>query len=442
MTIKTTLLYAFLVCVTFIHEITGQRYLNTISESIIETTDIQFSSAVPQPLPSNNESFIAPQLNVKEHDTQSINLFMDTYEPEEEDIVENRAAIVLCFGGGFIQGSRKLGDVKTLALNFAKKGYFVAVIDYRLGINVLDSKASQRALYRGIQDSRTAVRFLRKNAVQYKINPTQLFIVGISSGGMIGLHNNYLDENERTEGTYQTSYTHSDDGKTYTIPDLGCLDCVGGHQGFSGRANAVVSFAGALGSLSFIDGKSNAPALLFHSEDDTTVPYDCGVPYVDEQQTQLQKVYGSHAIYQESQQKEAVVELVSSQNDGHNVHTPDGTAIYPEVLNNTSLFLHDLVQKSTTTLGSATATETALFKIFPNPVKIGQPIYISNSGTSKKLEMTWYDISGRLIFKKLIGLNNTITTFLPKEMQLQKEGVYILKTQVGGTRNYQKMVIE
>ena len=50
---------------------------------------------------------------------------------------------------------------------FAKKGYVAVAVDYRLGWNPISTSADVRrstliqAAYRGLQDTKTAVRFLR-----------------------------------------------------------------------------------------------------------------------------------------------------------------------------------------------------------------------------------------------------------------------------------------
>ncbi len=57
----------------------------------------------------------------------------------------------------------------------AERGFVVAVVEYRH--SGLASFPSQ------IIDARNAIRFLRKNAAAYQINPDQMFVAGDSSGG-------------------------------------------------------------------------------------------------------------------------------------------------------------------------------------------------------------------------------------------------------------------
>ncbi len=371
--------FFFIASIVLIINTNAQRYQSEIFENVTTISNILYSKNTSQPIPTESGSLLPLRSNVKEHETLPVDLQMDIHEPKD-DSEQNRPVLILCFGGGFSQGTRTNGDINSLAEAFAKRGYVVAAIDYRLGINVMDSGASQRALYRGVQDSRTAIRFLRANAAVYRINPENIYIIGTSSGGMIALHNIFLDDQERTAGTMATSYRYSPNGfsdfQNFDIPDLGCLDCIGENQEFSGRANGAVAFAGALGSLSFMDDPENKPSLLFHSSDDDQVPFDSGVPY-SAGSTQLEKVYGSGAIAEEAELLGVDVILNSFTDRGHDVHTPDGTEIYPDVISEMVTFLSENIDDNGSTLSTnhIEKKRDKDFIIFPNPTK-KNPKYI------------------------------------------------------------------
>lgn len=79
----------------------------------------------------------------------------------------------------FVQGSAWFKqncyiNVPQLA-RFAQRGYVAAIVEYRpSGISPFPAQ---------VQDAKTAIRFLRKNADKFGINPEQVFIWGDSSGG-------------------------------------------------------------------------------------------------------------------------------------------------------------------------------------------------------------------------------------------------------------------
>ena len=79
----------------------------------------------------------------------------------------------------FVQGSgwRKQDvycNLPRLA-DFAKRGYVVAIVEYR--------PSTVAPFPAQVQDTKTAIRFLRKNAAEFHILPDQVFLWGDSSGG-------------------------------------------------------------------------------------------------------------------------------------------------------------------------------------------------------------------------------------------------------------------
>ena len=83
----------------------------------------------------------------------------------------------------FVQGSAWFKqncymNVPQLA-RFSQKGYVIAIVEYRhSGLSPFPAQ---------VQDAKTAIRFLRKNADQYSINPEMVYIWGDSSGGHVAL---------------------------------------------------------------------------------------------------------------------------------------------------------------------------------------------------------------------------------------------------------------
>jgi acetyl esterase/lipase len=73
--------------------------------------------------------------------------------------------------------------------NFAERGFVVAIVEYRPSI-VATFPAQ-------VQDAKTAIRFMRKNAEKYNIDPNNIFIWGDSSGGhtavFVGLCSGNMD---------------------------------------------------------------------------------------------------------------------------------------------------------------------------------------------------------------------------------------------------------
>lgn len=76
--------------------------------------------------------------------------------------------------------------------NIARKGYVCAVVQYR--------HSKQAAFPTQVIDARNAIRYLRKNAAKYGIDPEKMIVAGGSSGGHVAMwagirHNDDTDEN-------------------------------------------------------------------------------------------------------------------------------------------------------------------------------------------------------------------------------------------------------
>jgi carboxylesterase type B len=104
---------------------------------------------------------------------------MDIYTPSG-DTESSRPLIVYMHTGNFLPpllngsalGTKTDNQAVEICSRFARMGYVVASIDYRLGWNPTAATQAERtyqlinAAYRGVQDARTAVRYFRMNAAE------------------------------------------------------------------------------------------------------------------------------------------------------------------------------------------------------------------------------------------------------------------------------------
>jgi acetyl esterase/lipase len=216
-----------------------------------------------------------------ESNTAIQNLVMDIYKPTG-DTFNLRPAIIFAHSGGFYTGSRSVNDMTALCDNFAKKGYVTATIDYRQGFNLFFGNTDMhatRAVYRGLQDGRTAVRYLRANAALYGIDPQKIYFVGSSAGSFIALHTIYLDTAaEIPTQAGVVNYTNSTAPYSHIAPSLGSLD-IGNNLTFNGKPDAVISMWGAIQSTNLITATSTTPVFLIHGETDSIVLFNTGSPF-------------------------------------------------------------------------------------------------------------------------------------------------------------------
>lgn len=215
-----------------------------------------------------------------EANTTISDLLMDVYLPEG-DTNTLRPAIIFTHGGGFITGNKQHDDMVALCELYAKKGYVTVSIDYRQGFHFLGNinMHAIRAVYRGLQDGKTAIRYLRANADTYGIDASKIYFAGSSAGAFIGLHSIYMDElDEKPSQAGELSYTNITFPFVHTAPDLGDYD-IGENLSFAGEPDALISFWGAVQNVDLIQSEDNEPIFLVHGDSDAVVPFNSGPPF-------------------------------------------------------------------------------------------------------------------------------------------------------------------
>lgn len=267
--------FLFLLLFLLAHTVFGQlRYTETVFETADTLKDVEF--AVAEWL-NNSVSLLAEYgIHSGEYKTEARPLLMDIYMPHG-DTVSKRPAILFAFSGGFLKGSRHHQDMIAFCDSFARRGYVTATYDYRIGMGAdvssifgipfhisISQKNVTRALYRAVQDSRAALRYLKYTSDNLGIDTTKIYMVGSSAGAFIALHNLYMDKATEIPEL------------ALAEPTLGKLDTIG-IQGYGGRANAIVSLWGALQTPALIENEQR-PALLVHGEDDDIVYFKKGMP--------------------------------------------------------------------------------------------------------------------------------------------------------------------
>ena len=261
----------------------AERYKDRMFDVSVES-DVVYASNVKHLKKYNSllETYnaLAPlsggmQVHIYENETdlKDVDLKMDIYQPKD-DSEKKRATVVVLHGGAFAAGSKNDTDQKTITYcdSLAARGFVAVAVQYRLGIAAsmknntitVDSLDFSRTVYRGIQDVRAAIRYLRANAEMYGIEPGQIFLVGNSAGAILSLENIYMDKESEIPEAAKSD------------PDLGGLDAYG-MQGYSSQANAVAALWGAVHDPKIIEDVKK-PVLLVHGKADSTVVFKTGRP--------------------------------------------------------------------------------------------------------------------------------------------------------------------
>lgn len=230
--------FVFFICYSFASESVAQRYKEVIYSRIDTLSDVPYHRSVG----------LSGQM--QQH-------LLDVYLPPQEDTLLKRPLMIFIHGGGF-RNNTKVGAFNGLVCTgLAQRGYVAASIDYRLGIDTSNSnEAYFEAFVRAVQDAKAAVRYLKENAVAFRIDTAQVFIMGSSAGAMTAMGVAYLDQHEVPQSISAR---------------WGLLDPL--NLSISSRVHGVVNCWGALTSLSFMK-EGDIPVFSVHGEMDKTVPFD------------------------------------------------------------------------------------------------------------------------------------------------------------------------
>ncbi len=242
-------------------------------------------------------------------------LKMDISLPANDSIPPcGRPLLVAIHGGAFITGNKEAAVVRRLREDYAKRGYVTASISYRLGMfqpenqvhcnvegwdcfNVADTSEWSRALYRGMQDTKGALRFLINRADEYQIDAQNVFLVGESAGGFIALATAFWNEPSEVPADIQAFDPLNPPHPIYEgqciqglqldtsiaslqldRPDLGPPDGPLNPSETDCRIRGVGSFyGGMMGNYFELETDTVFPALyLFHQPNDLIVPFNYG----------------------------------------------------------------------------------------------------------------------------------------------------------------------
>jgi plastocyanin len=280
----------------------GVRYVDEIFSDVTISSDVQYGSNIG----------ILTQAPVLE------NLYMDVYEPTG-DTETNRAVVVMLHTGSFlpaIVNGQATGDKSDNAIveackRYAKKGYVAVAVNYRLGWNPVSTSEDVRrstliqAAYRGLQDTKTAVRYLRKSAAEdgnpYGVG-NKFAVGGNGTGGYLSLAmatlNDYesellmpkfIDTSAETLAAYgqpmpyiiqsmwgnfeatnygwHPAYDLDGDGVFMDVPL-----CIPNHVGYSSEVDMVFNAGGALPDISWLEA-GEVPIASMQNILDPDAPY-------------------------------------------------------------------------------------------------------------------------------------------------------------------------
>ena len=237
-------------------------------------------------------------------------LLLDIYKPHGDNNC-NRPMIVLIHGGAWIGGSKSDVDLVRMSRDFAKRGWVVANINYRLGTHkassyvmyalcntnisqpcayIADSAEVIRANYRGMQDAKGAIRFMKNRHLLDSTDIHNVYLCGESAGGFIALAAAFTDQpTEKPAACYSianapnpssnlNSYSCLPTPNSLLRPDLGSVEGILNLGNYDASVKGVGNIFGGMFDFSSLQQTSgNIPCVyLYHQGSDVVVHYQYG----------------------------------------------------------------------------------------------------------------------------------------------------------------------
>jgi hypothetical protein len=348
---KINLILMLLIAAATLQLQAQERYLDMIFDDFEVETRSYGANVTVLTVPVTGEVTLRP-------------LAVDIYTPPAEDMETNRPLVLYFHTGNFLPypanngtgGTMKDSTVVEVASRLARMGYVCGVVDYRKGWNPLAATQEERtntlinAAYRGVQDSRTAVRYFKRTVAEegnpWGVDTTRIVAWGQGTGGYISFASATIDQypdivlpkfiGQDITGDGQPDPMvllpiHGDpDGTTFGInPASGDTLCVPNHVGYGSEFDLAVNMGGALGDTSWLDA-SDPPFISFHSPTDAFAPYTEGILIVPTTNEQVVEVQGSYLVAQKANQlglndifvtanfQDEITMIANSRNDGLN----------------------------------------------------------------------------------------------------------------------------
>ena len=388
------------------HAQSGQRYAEPVFETVNIMEGIRFSSAV------------------KVGESSPTDLFLDFYEPEG-DTFTKRPLVITVFGGAFVAGGRDFVDMQAYCTRLAQHGYVAASIDYRLlSMWQISHTGLMRDAYMAAQDVSSAIRFLKYHGDEYKIDTSQVFLLGNSAGSIAILCDLFMDESERPAETFES-------------PDLGPVHSSGFEEyaGVSAKVAGAIPHWGGVLDLDFISKEEYVPLCMIHGTDDTTVPYDSGYCYSSSLFGLMPYIYGSHSI---ANRLEAMgitdYEFHSFEGEGHSFYL-DLTWLNEEKFDACFNITRDFLFRHLNFPTALHESHDLNIQVYPNPASDLLTIGFDPTMQDNVISVEVTDVSGRRMYSEnASGVQATI------DVSQWPSGVYFVRIKQDGAWDTYKFV--
>ncbi len=364
---------------------TGGRYMDYIFSEVNVVKDLQYGEASTM-------------------GGKSQALLLDFYEPLGDNL-EERPLVIMAHGGSFVEGDRT--QTADFCIDFAKRGYVCANIEYRLLDRfVLDSMFITEAVFMAINDMRAAVRYFREDAShskEYGISSDHIYAAGISAGAIMASHVGFLDSLDQVPSYIQT-----------------IMDKHGGFEGnssentqFSSQVHGVLNYSGALIRSHWIDS-DDPPVYSAHDDLDPIVPCIYNTTGLLPFPVYL---YGSCAMKTVADQMGVGNELYLVPNSTGHVSYLLNDSTQKIVVDESAEFLSSIICNGSTQTTEKFSRDHSGISVYPNPFRD----ILNIQSEAAILEVTVTSLSGQIFLQTGPSSQNSL------ELSTLPKGIYLVR---------------
>lgn len=199
---------------------------------------------------------------------------MDAYLPAVPS-GQHVPAVLLIHGGGWRVGDKASSRERSIAETLSEAGYAVFSINYRLNVGERDPVTGklvvkELAWPQSLYDCKTALRFIRKKALEFNIDRNRIAVMGGSAGGHLAMLVGSTDDD--AELNAQGLYTGQPNQVSCIIDLYGVSETRGRRLSplYGGSKEFMAQYEELASPMTHLDAQY-PPTLIVHGTADTTV---------------------------------------------------------------------------------------------------------------------------------------------------------------------------
>ncbi len=150
--------------------------MNTQTKILLIVFSFLIISCHPKQKTTNKREYkYTPDTTFIYKKVDSTELKMEVIFPKNSNSKKLRSAIAFFYGGGWVTGTTS--QFAPQAEHYAKKGYVTFLIEYRI------RSRNKTTPFESLKDAKSAIRYIKKNALQFNVDSAKIIACGGSAGG-------------------------------------------------------------------------------------------------------------------------------------------------------------------------------------------------------------------------------------------------------------------